>query len=177
MCIRHLGFITGVNLQPLKMQGRFEDGKKKNQTSIFQTCTYFFSLLIKFQLVKPTGVPQPFVRGDWTTHSPSGGEQRVSHSGLSGSRTNQSNIPQQLSALVRKARLTFLWSHSSDWTSQTGCVIAQMYWSCKDFPQESVSNALWMNLAVHVVHYNIFSWESSAFHHENLLPNAESLGG
>lgn len=57
------------------------------------------------------------------------------------------------------------------------CYDAQIFWFCKDFPQESVSNALWMNLVVHVVNYNIFSSESSAFHHEDLLPNAESLGG
>lgn len=108
-------------------------------------------------------------QGGCSTLRPSGGEQGV--------RTNWPDIAQQLSALLRKASLTFLWSHSSHWAFPTGCMLAQTYWFCKDFPQESVSNALWMNLVARVVNCNIFSSESSAFHHENLLPNAESLGG
>lgn len=174
MCIRHLGFITGVNQQPLKMQGRFEDGKKKSGKHL-SNCTWFFPLLIKFQLVKATGLPQCFIKGDCTTHRASGGEQRVGHRGFQGFITNRPSMAQQLSVLVRKVRLKLLWSHSSDWVFQTSFMIAQMYW--ENFLQESVSNAPWMNLVFHVVTYNIFCSESSVFHHENLLPNSESLRG
>jgi len=46
MCIRHLGFITGVNLQPLKMQGHFENGK--NQASVFQIVPSSFHSSLNF---------------------------------------------------------------------------------------------------------------------------------
>lgn len=55
MCIRHLRSITSVNLWSLKLQGHFENGR--SQANIFQTYAQFFSLLIKFQLVKSIGLP------------------------------------------------------------------------------------------------------------------------